>query len=107
MMVKEYTIKELTAAEITNWVVSPMQASGNTTRKELTKKAAVIKTRYDTFPEGTHYGYAAEIILPEDYRACVTQLDTAWIFFVPDLSETYDPAIKSKTAVTIAKMEAT
>ena len=38
MTVKEYTIKELTAAEITKWVDSPMQASVEKTRKDLAKK---------------------------------------------------------------------
>ena len=95
MTVREDTIKELTAAEITMWVDRPTQASVKTTRKELTKKAAAIKTRYDTFPEGTCYGYTATIMLPEYYRARVTGLDAAWKFVVPDLPETYDPAIRS------------
>ena len=36
--VREDTIKELTAAEITKWVDSPMQASVKKTRKDLAKK---------------------------------------------------------------------
>ena len=46
-------------------------------------------------------------MLPEDYRDRVTGLEVAWTFVVPDLPETYNSAIISQTAVTIAKMEAT
>ena len=49
MTVREDTIKELTAAKITKWVDRPTQASVETTRKELAKKTATIKTRYDAF----------------------------------------------------------
>ena len=95
MAVIEDTITQLTATDITKWGDQPTHASVETTRKELTKKAAAIKTRYDTFPEGTCYGYTATIMLPEYYRARVTGLDAAWKFVVPDLPETYDPAIRS------------
>ena len=40
-------------------------------------------------------------MIPEEYIARVTGLDTAWTFVVPDLLETYNPAIKPQTAVTI------
>ena len=106
MTAREDKIKEMTAADITNWVDRLTQAIVETTRKELAKRAAAIKTRYDVFPEGTRYGYAAVIMLSEEYIARITGLDTAWKFIVPDLPETYNLAIKSQTAVTISKMEA-
>ena len=58
MTVREDTIKELTATEITQWIGRPTHASVELTRKELAKKAANIKTRYEPFPEGTRYGFA-------------------------------------------------
>ena len=74
-MVREYTIKELTAMEITQWIGRPTYESVELMQKELAKKAAAIKTRYEPFPEGTRYGFAAEIILAADYRKRVTTLD--------------------------------
>ena len=68
MTVREDTITKLTATNITKWVNQPTHASVETTRKELTKKAAVIKTRYDTFPLGTRFGYAASIMLTAEYK---------------------------------------
>ena len=106
MTVRKDTIKYLMSTKITKWVNRPTQASVKTTRKELAKRAATIKARYDAFSEGTRYGYAAVIMLLEEYIPRVTGLDMAWTFVVPYLPETYDPAIKSQTAVTIAKMEA-
>ena len=63
MTVKENTITELTETDITKWVDRPTHASVETTRKELTKKATAIKTRYYAFPLGTQFGYAAAIML--------------------------------------------
>ena len=103
MIVREDTIKEMTAADIKNWVDRLTQAIVKTAWKELAKRAAAIKTRYDALSEGTRYGYAAAIMLPEEYIACVKGLDVAWTFVLPDLPETYDPAIRSQNAVTIAK----
>ena len=50
MTVREYTINELTAINIAKWVDRPRHTSVKTTWKELTKKAAAIKTRYDALP---------------------------------------------------------
>ena len=63
MTVQEDTIKELTATEITQWIGRPNHMSAELTWKELAKKAAMIKTRYEPFPEGTRYGFAAAIML--------------------------------------------
>ena len=68
MTVREDTITELTANDITKWVDRPTHAIVETTRKELTKKAAAIKTRYDVFPLGTRFSYAAAIMLTADYK---------------------------------------
>ena len=51
-----------------------MHASVETTQKELTKKAAPIKTRYDAFPLGTRFGYAAEIMLTAEYKERVDKI---------------------------------
>ena len=63
MTVREDTITELTETDITNWAARPTHASVKNMRKELTKKAAAIKTRYDAFSLGTRFGYAAAIML--------------------------------------------
>ena len=107
MMVQEDTIKELTAVEITQWIGRPTHASVELTRKELAEKAADIKTRYEPFPEGTRYDFAAAIILSEDYRKRFTTLDVAWKFLVPDIPVKYDPIIDGRTSETNkAKKEA-
>ena len=106
-MVREDTIKELTATEITQWVGRPIHASVDITRKKLAKKAAAIKTRYEPFSERTRCGFAAAIMLSEDYRKRVTTLDAAWAFQVTDISVTYDPIIDGGTSETNkAKREA-
>ena len=56
MTVQEHTITELTATDITRWSARPTHASVANSRKELTKKAAAIKKRYDPFPQGTLFG---------------------------------------------------
>ena len=107
MTVQEDTIKELTAATITQWIGRSTHASVDLTRKELAKKAAAIKTRYEPFPEGTRYGFAAVIMLASDYRKRVTTLDAAWTFQVPDIPVTYEPLIDGRTSETNkAKREA-
>ena len=107
MTVQEYTIKELTATEITQWIGRPTHASVELTREKLEKKAAAINTRYEPFQEGTRYGFAAAIILSADYRKRVTTLDFAWKFQVPDTPVTYDPIIDGRTSDTNkAKREA-
>ena len=80
MTVREDTIKDLAATEITQWIGRPTHASVELTRKELAKKANTIKTRYEPFPEGTRYGIAAAIMLLVDYRKRVTTLDAVWTF---------------------------
>ena len=75
MTVREDTITELTETDITKWAARPTHASVENTRKELTKRAAAIKTRYDAFPLGTHFGYAAAIILTADYIEKVKKID--------------------------------
>ena len=84
MTVQEDTIK---------WIGRPTHSSVDITRKELAKKAAVIKNRYEPSPEGTRYGFAAAIMLSADYRKRVTTLDVAWTFQVPEIPVTYDPII--------------
>ena len=106
MTVREDTTKELTASKITKWVELSTQESVKTMRKDLEKRAAAIKTRYDAFLEGMRYEYSAATMLPGEYIYRVTGLDAAWTFIVPDLPETYNPSIKSQNAVTVAKMEA-
>ena len=107
MTVREYTIKELTAATITKWIRQPTHTSVELTRKELAKKAAAINTKYEPFPEGTRYGFSAEIMLAIDYRKRVTTLDVAWTFQVPDIPVTYYPLINVRTSETSkAKREA-
>ena len=107
MTVREDTIKELMAATITQWIRRPTHASAELTRKEVEKKAVVIKTRYKPFPEGTRYDFAAAIILAADYRKRVTTLDVAWTFQVPDIPVTYGPLIDGRTSDTNkAKREA-
>ena len=63
MTVREYTIKEFTDTEITQWIGCPTHVSVELTRKEIAEKAAATKTRYEPFPEGTRYSFAAEIML--------------------------------------------
>ena len=75
-------------------------ASVKLTRKEIAKKATAIKTRYETFPEETRYGFAAAIMLSADYRKRVTTLDVAWTFQVPEIPVMYDPIINGQTSET-------
>lgn len=102
MTVREDTITELTATDITRWPARPTHASVATSRKELTKKAAAIKARYESFPLGTRFGYAAAIMLPAYYIekvnkiAAATLLDT-WTFAIPMQPDPYDPAINRNT----------
>ena len=100
MTVKEDTIKELTAATITQWTGQPTHARVEIARKEIANKAAAIKTRYEPFPEGTKYGFAVAIMLAEYYQERVTMLDVAWKFQVPDIPVTYDPLIDGRTSDT-------
>ena len=88
MTVREDTITELTATDITRWPARPTHASVATSRKELTKKAAAIKTRYESFPLGTRFGYAAAIMLPADYiekvnKIAAATLQDTWTFAIP------------------------
>ena len=107
MTVREDTIKELMAKEITQWIRRPNHASVELTRKELTKKVPSSKTCYEPFPEGTRYGFSAAILLAADYRKRVTTLDAAWTFQVLDIPVTYDPIINVVTSGTNkAKKEA-
>ena len=106
-MVREDTIKELTATTITQWIVTPTHASIEIKRKELAKKAAAIKTRYEPFPEGTRYGFTTAIMLSSEYRKRVNMLDVAWAFHVPIIPVTYDLIINGRTIETKkAKREA-
>ena len=107
MTVREDTTKELTAMEITQWIGRPTHASVDLMRKELAKKAAAIKTRYEPFPEGTRYGFSTVIMLSADYQKRVTTLDVAWTFQVPDIPVTYKLIIDGRTSETNkAKREA-
>ena len=112
MAVREETITELTVNDITKWVDWPMHASVETMRKELTKKAAAIKKRYDVFPLGTRFGYAATIMLTADYKERVNKIEPleladTWSFNPPEQPEVYDLSIDGKTAsVKVAKLEA-
>ena len=112
MTVREDTIIKLTETDITKWAARPTHASAENTRKELTKKAAVIKTRYDAFPLGTRFGYAAATMLMADYIEKVKKIDSlkiddTWIFKTPIQPEPYDPAIDRVTPdKEIPKMEA-
>ena len=97
----------LRAKEITKWIRRPTHAIVELTHKELTKKAAAIKTCYKLFPEGTRYGFSAAIMLSEDYRKRVTTLHVVWTFQVPVIPVTYDPIIDGHTsAINKAKTEA-
>ena len=112
MTVREYTITKLTATNITKRCNRPTHASVETTRKELTKKAAVIKTIYDAFPLGTRFGYAAAIMLTAEYKVRVNKIEPleladTWSFKPPEQPKAYDPSIDGKTAsVKVAKLEA-
>ena len=95
------------AAEITQWIGRPTHASIELTWKELAKKAATIKTRYEPFPEGTRSGFATSIMLAADFRKRVTTLDSAWTFQVPDIPFSYNPIIDGRMSETNkAKKEA-
>ena len=90
--------------DITKWGDQPTHASVETTRKELTKKAALIKTRYDALPLGTRFGYAAAIMLTAEYKGKVDkskplELEDTWTFKPPEQPESYDSAIDGKTAL--------
>ena len=112
MTVREDTINKLNATDITKWVDRPTHASVETTRKELTKKSAAIKTGYDAFPLGTRFGYATVIILTEYYKERVDkikrlELADTWSFKPPEQPEAYDPSIDGKTSsVIVVKLEA-
>ena len=73
MMVQEDTITELTATDITRWPARPTHASVTNPRKELTKKAVAVKTRYGMFPQGTRFGYTAAIMLTAEYAKKVNK----------------------------------
>ena len=111
MTVREDTITELTAADITKWVDQPTHASIKKTRKELTKKATAIKTRYDAFPLGTRFGYAAAIMLTANYKETANKIEPlkladTWSFKQPEQTKVYDPSIDGKTAsVKVTKLE--
>ena len=88
MTVREDTITELTETDIKKWAARPTHASVKNTRKELTKRAAAIKTRYDAFPLGTRFGYAAAIMLTADYIEKVKnieplEIEDTWTFKAP------------------------
>lgn len=112
MTVREDTITELTATDITRWPARPTHASVANSRKELTKKAAAIKTRYESFPLGTRFGYAAAIMLSADYIEKVNKVSSGtipdtWTFTPPMQPDPYDPDITRNTAEKdIPKMEA-
>ena len=112
MTVREDTTTELMATDITNWFDQPTHASVETMRKELTKKAAAIKTRYDALPLGTRFGYAAAIMLTEDYKERVNKIEPlkmadTWSFKPPEKTEAYNPSIDEKTSsVKVVKLEA-
>ena len=75
MAVREETITERTETDITKWGDQPTHTSVETTQKELTKNSAAIKTRYDAFPLGTRFGYAAAIILTAEYKGRVDKIE--------------------------------
>ena len=100
MTVRKDTIKELTVTKITQWIGRSTHASNELTRKEPAKKPTTIKTRYKLFPEGTRYGFAAAIMLSEDFRKRDTTLDVAWTFQVPVTPVTYDTIIGGRTSET-------
>ena len=88
MTVREDTITELTATNITKWGDRPTHASVETTWKELTKMAAAIKTRYDAFPLGMRFGYAVAIMMTAEYKGRVDkikplELEDTWTFKPP------------------------
>ena len=72
---REDTITERTATDTTKWGDRPTHTSVEKTRKELTKKAAVIKTRYDAFLLGTRFGYAVTIMLTAEYKGRVDKIE--------------------------------
>ena len=88
MTAREDTINKLTETDITKWAAQPMHASVENTRKELTKRAAAIKTRYDAFPLVTRFGYATAIVLTADCIEKVKKIDPleiedTWTFKPP------------------------
>ena len=102
MTVRKDTITKLTKTDITKWAARPTHASVKNTRKELTKGAAATKTRYDTFPLRTRFGYAAAIMLTTDYIEKVKKieplkLEDTWTFKAPIQPEPHDPAINRVT----------
>ena len=86
MTEREDTIKEFTATEITQWIGRLTHLSVELTQKNISKKAAAIKTHYEQFQEGTRYGFTTAIMLAAGYRKRVTTLDATWTFQVPILS---------------------
>ena len=103
MTVREDTITELTATDITKRGNRPTHVSVETTRKKLTKKADAIKKRYDAFPLGTQFGYAAAIMLTAEYKGRVDKIEPlkladTWSFKPPEQPDAYDPSIDGKTA---------
>ena len=112
MTLREDTITELTATDFTKWVDRPTHTSVKKKRKELKKKSAAIKTRYDAFPLGTRFGYAAAIMLTADYKERVNKIEPLELsdtcsFKPPEQPEAYDPAIDgNKASVKVTKLEA-
>ena len=88
------------ATTITLWIGRPTHASVELKREKLAKKSAAIKTRYEPFPEGTRYGFAAAIMLLVYYQKRVTTLDVVWTFQVTGIPVTYDPIIDGRTSET-------
>ena len=102
MTVREDTITELATTDITRWTARPTHASVANSRKELTKKAAAIKTRYNSFPLGTRFGYAAAIMLSADYIEKINKITSGtipdtWTFILPMQPDPYDPDITRNT----------
>ena len=107
MTVQEDTIKDLTAATITQWIERSTHASVKLMRIDLANKAAAIKPTYEPFPEGKRCGFVAAIMLAAYYRKRVTMLDVTWTFQVPYIPVTYNPLIDGRTSETnTAKREA-
>ena len=99
-MVQEDTIMDLTATKIIQWIGPPTHASVELMWKDLSKKAAAIKRRYEPFHEGTRYDFAAAIMLSAHYQKRVTTLDVACTFQVPEIPIMYDPIIDGRTSET-------
>ena len=89
-----------------------LRCSLNKRIQKLTKRAAVIKTRYDAFPLGTRFGYATAIMLMANYIKKVKKIDPLEIedtrtFKSPIQPEPHNPEIDRVTPdKDIPKMEA-